>query len=114
MLLVQKLAMPIYEYEPKDRECLMCSGRVEVLQGISDPSCELCPYCGLDVIRVVSRASINLKGEMSPEKAAKKGFSTFKRIGKGTYERVAGPEGAEASLKDKDVLTPSDFDADAD
>lgn len=83
--------MPIYEYEPVDRECLMCKGRVEVLQNIEDPPLTICPYCGLEVRRVVSRASIKVATAIDPESAAKRGFSTFRRSGKGTWEKVAGP-----------------------
>ena len=28
--------MPIYEYEPDDRDCLMCDGRVAVIQGSNE------------------------------------------------------------------------------
>lgn len=83
--------MPIYEYEPKDRDCLMCNGRVEVLQGIEEPALDHCPECGLEVRRVISRASIQVNRQLTPEAAAKKGFSTYKRAGKGTWEKVAGP-----------------------
>lgn len=83
--------MPIYEYEPDDRDCLMCEGRVEVLQGIEESALAYCPYCGLGVRRVISRASIKVEKGMSAEAAAKKGFTTFRRAGKGTWERVAGP-----------------------
>lgn len=73
----------------------MCEGRVEVLQPIDEPALDYCPHCGLDVRRVISRASIKVARGVSPEAAAKKGFSTYRRAGKGTWEKVAGPgEGA--------------------
>jgi putative FmdB family regulatory protein len=84
--------VPIYEYEPDDRECLMCEGRVEVLQAIEDDPLRYCPYCGLEVVRVISRASIQVKKGTDPESAAKRGFTTFRRGGKGVWERIAGPE----------------------
>jgi putative FmdB family regulatory protein len=103
--------MPIYEYEPKDRECLMCDQCVEVLQGIDEPALALCPYCGLDVVRIVSRVSFSTREKISPEKAAKKGFSTFRRAGKGTWEKVAGPEGDPQEKSGTDgVVRPSDFE----
>jgi putative FmdB family regulatory protein len=83
--------MPIYEYEPEDRECLMCEGRVEVLQAVDDAPLEFCPYCGLGVQRVISRASIKVSRTPDAEAAAKKGFTTFRRAGKGVWEKVAGP-----------------------
>jgi putative FmdB family regulatory protein len=82
--------MPVYEYEPLDHDCLICSGRVEVLQGINDEPCEFCPTCGLTVRRVVSRASFALKRGTDPEKAATRGFTTYKKAQKGAYEKIAG------------------------
>lgn len=82
--------MPIYEYEPCDRNCLICNGKIEVMQGVNDPPLKHCPYCGLEVKRVVSRASFNLKKDASPEKAAAKGFTTFKKAGDGRWEKMAG------------------------
>lgn len=89
--------MPIYEYEPVDRNCLMCEGRVEILQNLGDPPLTICPYCGLEIRRVVSRASIQVAKAIDPEAAAKRGFSTFRRSGKGTWEKVAGPDSAPAT-----------------
>ena len=82
--------MPIYEYEPIGHDCFICEGRVEALQGVSDAPLQYCPTCGLEVRRVISRASIKIEKGMSPDKAAERGFATFKRSGKGTYERIAG------------------------
>ena len=87
--------MPIYEYEPLDHECLICNGRIEVLQGIHEDRCQFCPTCGLSVKRVVSRASFELKRGVSPDKASARGFTTYKKAQKGTYEKIAG-EGPDA------------------
>ena len=95
--------MPIYEYEPVDRDCLMCEGRVEVLQGIEEEPLAFCPYCGLEVVRVISRASIKVERTPDAEAAAKKGFTTFRRAGKGVWEKVAGP-GEDTSSKGEKVL----------
>lgn len=96
------LPVPVYEYEPDDRDCLMCEGRVEVLQGLEDEPLRYCPYCGLEVRRVISRASIQVRKGTDPESAAKKGFTTFRRGGKGVWERVAGPD--ETRPKGESVL----------
>jgi len=82
--------MPIYEYEPLDHECLICDGRVEVLQGIHEEPCEFCPTCGLGVRRVVSNASFGLKREVNADKASTRGFTTYRKAQKGTYEKIAG------------------------
>jgi putative FmdB family regulatory protein len=85
--------VPIYEYEPDDRECLMCDGKVEVLQGVNEEALKYCPYCGLEVRRVISQVSFQVDRTPSAEKAAKKGFTTFRRAGKGVWEKIAGPGG---------------------
>jgi len=82
--------MPIYEYEPDGHDCLICNGRTEVIQKITDEALKYCPTCGLEVKRVVSRASFKLGIQSNPEKAAQKGFSTFKRVEKGKWEKVGG------------------------
>jgi putative FmdB family regulatory protein len=83
--------MPIYEYEPTDHDCLMCEGRIEVIQGIEEDALKYCPQCGLDVKRVVSRASFKMQRQSGADKAAAKGFTTFKRAEEGKWEKVAGP-----------------------
>lgn len=84
--------MPIYEYEPVDRDCLMCEGRIEVIQGVRDKPFVHCPYCGLEVRRVISKASIAISKKKTPDQAAQRGFSTFRRASKGVWEKVAGPD----------------------
>ncbi|HXH61523.1 MAG TPA: zinc ribbon domain-containing protein [Fimbriimonadaceae bacterium] len=83
--------MPIYEYELLDGECQMCPGRFEVLQGADEEPLVYCPGCGLPCKRVVSRVSFSIGGGPDPEKAAKRGFTTWKRAKKGEWEKVAGP-----------------------
>lgn len=83
--------MPLYVYEPVDRECLMCPNRIEVLQGVNDPPLEYCPYCGLRIRRVIAPASFHVSSGLTAQKAADRGFTTWKRTGKGVWEKVAGP-----------------------
>ena len=82
--------MPIFEYVPDDRECLLCQGRIELLQNSSEQPYKLCPYCGLDVKKVVSAPAIIHSYKVDVEKAGKKGFTTYKKAEKGIYERIAG------------------------
>lgn len=84
--------MPIYEYEPDERDCLMCEGLVGVIQSLEEAPLKLCPWCGLSVIRVISKASIQVRKMNDPESAAKRGFSTFKKVDDGKWEKVAGPD----------------------
>lgn len=97
--------MPIYEYEPIGRDCLICNGTVEVIQNITDEPLTYCPTCGLEVKRIVSRATFKLGSTVNSERAAQKGFTTFKRVEKGKWEKVGG-EGP-----DMIVGTPEDVAA---
>jgi putative FmdB family regulatory protein len=102
--------MPIYEYEPVDRDCLMCEGRIEVIQGIKEDALQLCPYCGMSVRRLISRASIQVSKKVSPDQAAKKGFSTFRRAEKGVWEKVAGPDHPAPTETESDDDVPNSDD----
>lgn len=83
--------MPVYEYEPTEHDCLICEGRFECIQTLSEPAFEYCPYCGMPCKRVVSRATFKLDTDTSPDKAARKGLTTFRRVEEGKWEKVAGP-----------------------
>lgn len=60
------------------------------MQGINDDPLKYCPTCGLEVKRVVSRASFQFQRGTTTENAADKGFTTFKRVEKGKWEKVGG------------------------
>lgn len=81
--------MPIYEYEPLET-CALCDGRFEVLQAISEEALTQCPHCPKACRRVVSSAAFRTTGDLNYDHAAKKGFSTYKKAGEGTWEKVAG------------------------
>lgn len=94
--------MPIYEYEPDDeRECFLCEGVVEVMQGIEDEPLKYCPTCGLGVRRLISRAAFKIDSGVTAEKAASRGFATWKKSGKGTWEKVAGAEGPDVIKREE-------------
>jgi len=97
--------VPVYEYEPTEHDCLMCTGRIEVLQGIDEAPIPFCPHCGLPVKRVISRASFSIRSGLTFQKAADKGFTSFRRVGKGQWEKIAG-EGVDAI-----VGTPEDMES---
>ncbi len=82
--------MPIYEYEPTEHDCLMCPNRVAAIQGIEDEPLQYCPDCGLPVKRVISKVSFQMGRESNPDRAAAKGFTTFKKVEKGKWEKVGG------------------------
>jgi len=86
--------MPFYEYvsiDP-DKGCDYCSLPVTILQKIDDPAMEKCPYCEHAVRRLISPP--NLAGQNAraptPGEAEKAGFTQYRKIGKGVYEKSAG------------------------
>lgn len=84
--------MPIYEYQAKEegKGCPVCREKFQVLQAISEDALGQCPSCGAAVRRLISRPNINTIPAFSAEQAAKQGFTTFKRSGPGSWEKVAG------------------------
>lgn len=83
--------MPIYEYEPTDHDCLMCPNRISVIQGIKDEPLTFCPHCGMDVKKVVSRATIARPKVANADRAGAKGFTTYRKVEKGKWEKIGGP-----------------------
>lgn len=86
--------MPVYEYEPVDWDCAICSNRFEALQSIHEEALTHCPTCGLEVRRLISRAQIKVAKFHGAEHAGQKGFTTYKKVEEGKWERIGG-EGAD-------------------
>lgn len=82
--------MPIYEYEPVMKPCPMCDDRFAILQPIGEEPLKDCPECGMACRRLVSRVTIKTKSDLSYQKAADRGFTTWKRTGEGQWEKLAG------------------------
>lgn len=98
--------MPLYEYEHLFDECELCDFRFAVIQDVKEEPLSYCPSCGLEVKRIVSIASINTRTALTAGRAAKAGFTTWKKSGDGAWEKVDGPgvdviQGSEA---DKQAL----------
>lgn len=97
--------MPVYEYlADQEGGCAFCQQRFQWLQAVSEPPLDLCPKCGAVVSRIVSKASFKVGQNVSPENAAKHGFTTFKKAGRGTWEKLAGPgvdviQGSESEIQ---------------
>lgn len=84
--------MPIYEYAPRSEEhCPFCKSGFEQLQKITDAALEQCPKCNADVTRQISAPNVQ-KGDsdLSPSNIEKHGFTQYKKVGKGEYEKTAG------------------------
>jgi putative FmdB family regulatory protein len=80
--------MPLYEYELIDGDCKVCGGKFTLNRPASRPPLEKCPLCRKPVRKIIStfKSPTKLK-PLSITDAKKAGFTVFKRIGKGEFER---------------------------
>lgn len=85
--------MPIHEYVPIDPPgCALCCYGFERLERVSDPPLAHCTACGTPVHRVLGVAQV-VSGRayvLKEQHVAKHGFTKYRRVGKGKYEKVAG------------------------
>lgn len=85
--------MPFYEYINADEAgCDHCRDGFTVLQRLNDPRLSVCPSCGHPVRRVISPPNVvsgraHMLKTSSIEQA---GFTQYRKIGKGVYEKTAG------------------------
>lgn len=85
--------MPFYEYICSSGPgCDHCRAGFTVLQRLTDATIEACPHCGAAVRRLISppnvvRGQAHKLRESSIEQA---GFTQYRKIGKGVYEKTAG------------------------
>jgi len=91
--------MPIYEYRPvSDASCEHCANGFEAMQKLSEAALSHCPQCGAAVQRQLSAPRIGKAGpSLEPSNLEKHGFTQYKRVGQGVYEKTAG--------KGPDVIT---------
>ena len=84
--------MPIYVYKPIEfSECDHCENGFEHLQKMNDSPLTECPECSISVKRVITAANIASSApSLSEDNIAKKGFTQYKKLEKGVYEKTAG------------------------
>ncbi|HET8897559.1 MAG TPA: zinc ribbon domain-containing protein [Rhodanobacteraceae bacterium] len=85
--------MPIYAYATTSAaHCPHCEQGFDVLQRLADAELTACPKCGAAVARRISAPNMAIGGKhlTTESHAAKHGFTQYRRIGKGQYEKTAG------------------------
>lgn len=85
--------MPIYVYEtiPGQSQCIHCEDGFEFLQKLNEPALEACPDCGALVTRMVTAAHIaHHSPSLDDSNIGKHGFTKYRKVGKGQYEKTAG------------------------
>lgn len=88
--------MPFYEYiNDSGDACSHCREPFTVLQKISDHRLSQCPECGAPVRRLISAPNVMGKQDdvLKPSNIEKAGFTQYRKIGKGVYEKSAGKKG---------------------
>tara|TARA_Y100000780_G_scaffold71184_1_gene63790 strand:+ start:308 stop:589 length:282 start_codon:yes stop_codon:yes gene_type:complete len=83
--------MPIYEYVTLDEGCDYCAASFEIFQAINDEALETCPCCDEPVRKLLSGFMVGKGDPLRPSNLDSKGFTQYKRMGKGYYEKTAGP-----------------------
>lgn len=85
--------MPIHEYAPAGaRHCPHCADGFDRLERLHDAPLEHCPECGAPVTRLIS-APRSVRGGshlLREDNLARHGFTQYRRIGKGQYEKTVG------------------------
>ncbi len=85
--------MPYYEYRSAEESgCDYCAEPFTILQKMDDPVMQHCPYCGRTVKRLISSPSLPGRHSKaaSTSEVEKAGFTQYRKIGKGVYEKSAG------------------------
>lgn len=84
--------MPIYEYQAtSQKNCDYCVNAFDVMQKISAEPLKFCPECHNPVQRKISRPNLGRPApSLSEENIGKHGFTQFKKVEKGVYEKTAG------------------------
>lgn len=84
--------MPIYEYQANsENSCDHCINGFEFMQKITDEPLKLCPQCHNPVQRKISRPNLTSQSpSLKQDNLEKHGFTQFKKVEKGVYEKTAG------------------------
>ena len=85
--------MPFYEYiHSSEPACRHCREGFTVLQRLTDEPLTECNHCGAPVRRLISAPNVvgNTSADLKPSKIEQAGFTQYRKIGKGVYEKSAG------------------------
>jgi len=85
--------MPFYEYINREQAgCDHCRAAFTVLQRLNDPVIEFCPACHAPVRRLISPPNVvaGQAHKLKESNIEKAGFTQYKKIGQGVYEKTAG------------------------
>lgn len=85
--------MPFYEYIcAEEQGCDHCRTGFTILQRLKDAQLTACPSCGHAVRRLISPPNV-VSGKahmLRPSSIEQAGFTQYRKIGQGVYEKTAG------------------------
>jgi putative FmdB family regulatory protein len=81
--------MPIREYKAVDpkKSCRHCKEGFEEVESIEAEAKTTCPRCGEKIERQLSAPSVGASDSGLHDRAKSAGFTTYKKLGKGEYEK---------------------------
>jgi putative FmdB family regulatory protein len=84
--------MPIYVYTPTSEEqCDHCESSFEHIQKLDESALTCCPECSAPVERVITAANLASPSPSLKEgNLDKHGFTQYRKIEKGVYEKTTG------------------------
>ena len=93
--------MPFYVYSPNTTaQCDYCEGGFEHLQKLDDDLLTRCPECSAPVERVVTAANLaSPSPSLKEDNIEKHGFTQYRKVEKGVYEKTVGTGPAMISNK---------------
>lgn len=95
--------MPTYVYSASGSEsCRYCMNQFERRQRIVEQRLTACPECGSPVRQVLTPPNLATPGpNMTESNIARKGFTQYRKVEKGVYEKTAGKGPAHISDKNR-------------
>jgi putative FmdB family regulatory protein len=86
--------MPIYRYQvvAENPGCSHCSPGFEVMQKMAETPLSECPQCQAPLRKVITPPNVASGNAhlSSPGHIEKHGFTQYRKVGKGVYEKTAG------------------------
>lgn len=84
--------MPIFEYRATSAGCPRCKAGFDHLEKLGADPLTACPDCGAPIARVLSapNLAIGQAHVLKDGHAAKHGFTQYRKVGKGKYEKAFG------------------------
>ena len=80
--------MPIYIYELCEGDCKVCGGCFEINRPVNREPLTHCPLCRKAVRKIIGNVNTpKITKPLSVSDAKNAGFSVWKKVGKGEYER---------------------------